>query len=96
MRPRGTFGEVGRALLSEAQRQPGTVKQLAERAQVGYHAAASTASRYVQGGQLVRVGGGRPAVLAVALAVEAPAGDAFLILSMSLWQRQAAAAPEAG
>ena len=89
MRPRGTFGEVGRALLQEAQRQPGTVKQLAERAQVGYQAAAATASRYLQGGQLVRVSSGRPAVLAASKPSED--GDAFLILSLTLWSRPSGA-----
>lgn len=73
-RPCGSYGEVARVMLQKARDHgPGTVRVLAERAQVGYGTARYTASRLVSGGDLVVLdGSGRPAVLAVP-----PAGDAL-------------------
>ena len=42
MRPRGSFGEVGLALLNAARERPGTLRDLAQRACVGYDAARDT------------------------------------------------------
>lgn len=77
MRPRG---EISNALL-QAARAPGTVKQLCQRAQVGYGAGQYTATRLVQRGDLVAVGTaqppgpGRPAVVVQAAEALAPQGD---------------------
>lgn len=62
-RPRGHFGPVAQALLRQVEAQPGTVREVAERAQVGYGAAAYTISRLVRQGLCV-LDGGRPAVVA--------------------------------
>jgi hypothetical protein len=77
MRPHGTYGGIAVAMRSAAQQGPGTVRELAERAQVGYTAARYTASRLCNAGELVVLDGlGRPAVLAAASAVPVtPAGD---------------------
>lgn len=91
MRPRGSYGEVGRALIDQAKKQPGTVRELAQRAQVGYVTAAKTASRFVQAGELVKLNEGRPAVLALPDQGSQPEGNVFLLLSPSLWRREAAA-----
>lgn len=58
-------GEVSQALVSAAaQAGPGTVRELAERACVGYAAARYTSSRLVSRGELVPVSAARPMVLA--------------------------------
>lgn len=64
MRPRGTYGDVALALLAAADGGPGGVRELAQRAQVGYSAAAWTCSRLVARGELVADRTARPAVLA--------------------------------
>lgn len=64
MRPRGSYGEVAQAMLAAAKRGPGPVRELAQRAQVGYGAAAWTCSRLVARGELVADRSVRPAVLA--------------------------------
>jgi hypothetical protein len=92
-RPSGAFGECGRAFLAEAQRQPGTVRQIAERAQVGVPVALQLAKRFVQHGQLVPLHGEkqRPRVLAPPPQPglgAAPQGNVFLILSLSAWRRE--------
>lgn len=70
-RPRGSYGEVAQVMLETATTHgPGTVRALAERAQVGYGAARYTASRLLSTGDLVVLEGGRPSVLAVP-----PGGD---------------------
>ena len=58
MRP---HGEIRMALLDAAKQAPGTVRELAERAQVGFATAKYTASRMIDTDQLVRVEDGRPA-----------------------------------
>jgi hypothetical protein len=63
MRPAGTFGDVRQALCKAAASSPGSVRELATRAQVGFGTAAYTASRMVSDGQLVRLTDSRPAVL---------------------------------
>lgn len=64
-RPRGSFGEIGRAMVNAAASGPAPVRVLAERAQVGYDAARYTASRLVRAGVLAVAAEGRPVVLAV-------------------------------
>jgi hypothetical protein len=59
-------GDLSVALLSAAaQSGPATVRELAERACVGYAAARYTSSRLVSRGELVALHEGRPMVLAV-------------------------------
>ena len=55
------LGEIVRALAQAAQAGPGTVRELAQRAQVGRRVATYTASRMVARGQLVLVEGLSPA-----------------------------------
>lgn len=64
-RPVGSLGEVAQALVRAAEHGPGTARQLAERACVGYDAARYTASRLVSAGVLSRVSARRPAVLSL-------------------------------
>lgn len=61
-RPRGTFGEIARALLAAAE-APGTVRELAMRAQVGLRPAQMTVSRLIQAGCLAAVGDPRRPVV---------------------------------
>lgn len=90
MRPRGSFGEVAQAMLAAAERGPGPVRELAERAQVGYDVARYTASRLVSVGELVVLDpDARPATLArpedAANGVDAALDE----LERSFWERQA-------
>lgn len=92
-RPLGALGECGQAFLAEARRQPGTVRQIAQRAQVGVPVAVQVAKRLVQRGQLVETplpsGAKRPRVLAPPPTLEqTPQGNVFLVLT--LWPRSAA------
>lgn len=64
-RPRGSYGEIGRAMVNAAASGPASVRELAARAQVGYDAARYTASRLVRLGALEVAEEGRPAVLSV-------------------------------
>lgn len=66
MRPRGSYGDVARALCDAAGAAPGTVRQLADRAQVGYDLARCTASRLIDAGVLQVHTPGRPQLLALA------------------------------
>ena len=66
MRPRGSYGEVALALKQAAMDGPGPVRELAQRACVGYSAARYTCSRLVDRGELMVIEDRRPAVLAVA------------------------------
>ena len=88
MRPRGSYGDVALALISAAERQPGTVSELAERACVGYDAARRTASRLRAAGDLLVLDGGRPAVLAAPSLVPGgeSLGDALQQLHRSFWE----------
>lgn len=94
-RPAGSFGELSGALLTAAQAGPGTVRELAARAQVGFDAARYRAPYLVRAGALQVVQPGRPQVLGVA-AVAAPAGrpaeEAFALLARSFWERPQPAA----
>lgn len=65
MRPIGSYGDIARALLEAAEHGHAPVRVLAERAVVGYGAAAYTASRLLERGELVVVQPGRPAWLGV-------------------------------
>lgn len=75
MRPRGSYGPVATALLQAWAQAPAPVREVAQRAQVGYGVAKRTASRLRQCGELVVLSGGRPAVLAVPGTVLEPAAD---------------------
>ena len=70
MRPRGDFS---RELHAAALQGPGTVTELAHRAQVGLRVARYTASRMLARGDLVPLTEGRPVVLGAAAAGQAPA-----------------------
>jgi hypothetical protein len=87
------MGEVSAALLRAAATGPGTVRELAARAQVGFGVARYTATRLAHSGALAALNPGmRPAVLAVpdepaqVAAASAPAGDAFLLLGSCFWR----------
>lgn len=83
MRP---LGDIARALLQHAG-QPGTVRQVCERAQVGYQVGAYTASRLLSAGLMVadddappppRAGRGRPPMVVKA----APEPDDESVMQM--------------
>lgn len=61
-RPRESFGPVAQTMVQAARQQPGTVRQLAERTQIGYDVARYTAHRLVAGGVLQQTDD-RPAIL---------------------------------
>lgn len=63
-RPTGSFGEIRHALARAASEAPGTVRDIAARAQVAFASARYTASRMLDEGDLEVVVPGRPAVLA--------------------------------
>lgn len=63
MRP---MGPIAKAMRQAAAQKPGSVRELAQRAQVGYAAACYTATRMVQRGELVPVTTSRPVVLQAA------------------------------
>lgn len=75
MRPRGSYGEIAQALRAAAAAAPGTVRELAGRACVGYAAARYTASRLASTGVLVAVDESRPAVLALSSSFAANGPD---------------------
>lgn len=85
MRP---LGDLSRALIAAAFEHPGTVRQLAERAQVGFGAAEYTASRLVDRGQLIRLNEGRPAVLGAPPICPCgdELGDALAELNDAFWR----------
>ena len=85
MRPTGTWGPVGAALLHAAHQGPGTVAELAQRAQVGFKSARYTATRLCQAGELQVVQGGRPQVLAPAVYQPAGPHDALVMLDAAFW-----------
>lgn len=90
MRPRGSYGEVARALLSAADMGPGAVRDLAARAQVGYQAAAVNCSRLVARGELVVLDPDeRPATLARPDEAVNDTAAALDDLERSFWERQA-------
>lgn len=90
MRPRG---EIRLALLAEARKAPGSVRELAQRAQVGFSAAAYTASRMLASEELQIAEPGRPAKLSAPAEQSAPAADAarevFDLIHRSFWDRPA-------
>lgn len=87
-RPPGSFGEVAQALLRAASSEPAPVRELCQRAQVGYAAGRYTASRLVAQGALQKQGDGRPAVLTVSPAGAGPAGplEHLQVLHSSFWE----------
>ncbi len=62
-RPKGSIGEIARALRNAAMQGPGTVRELASRSQVGTRCARYTAHRLIEAGQLAVVCDARPMVL---------------------------------
>ena len=85
MRPKGSYGDVTRALLQAAQQRPGTVRELAQRSQVGFDVARKAASRLKAAGELEPISEGRPEVLAP---VGDRSGESVLILDR-LWLQPA-------
>jgi hypothetical protein len=61
-RPAGSGGCVRQA-LDAAATTPGTVRQLAQRSQVGYALAKCTVSRMIDAGELLVLDDGRPALV---------------------------------
>lgn len=88
-RPRGSYGEIGRAMLDAAGSGPAPVRELAQRAQVGYAAARYTASRLVSAGALRVVEDSRPVVLAAAWPDDDDdAVPLEQVLRRSFWERE--------
>jgi hypothetical protein len=87
MRPPGDFARA----LASAARQPGTVRQLCERAQVGFDVGRKTASRMLGRGDLLvlevapATGPGRPPAVVVA-AECAPPRKGLDALPRSFWE----------
>ena len=79
-RPRGTYGEISSALLTAAGYGPATVRQLAQRARVGFAAAQYTCSRLVDCGELRVYEATRPMVVGLPPASNANGADLALIL----------------
>ena len=80
------LGELSRALLRAAQQGPGSVRQLAERSQVGYDTARVKASHLVRMGHLQVVSDDRPMVLATAQPQpQAGHENAFELLMRGFW-----------
>lgn len=84
-RPRGTFGDLSLQLIRAAQQGPGTVRELAERAQVSADAARFRASRLVACGALVPVADRRPRLLAVPEAAAHDETSTYFFLA-ALWR----------
>ena len=78
------LGDVSRALLAAAARGPGTVRELAQRAHVGFDAARWKASALVRAGALQPLADARPQVLGLPAA---PPLDALAELQRSFWER---------
>ena len=95
-------GELNQALAAAARDKPGTVCELAARAQVGQAVARYTASRMAMRGELVPVGTvrppgvGRPAVVygMPQATPDAPPGPDALHLALLGWFRPAAGVPD--
>lgn len=84
-RPCGTIGPIAQAML-QAAAQPGTVVELARRAQVGRASAHYTVTRLLQAGMLEVVAPRtRPAVLRLREAREAGGLD-VLLGAMAAWR----------
>ncbi len=94
--PGRPLGDVSRALLAAAASAPGTVRQLAERACVGYDVARRKAHALEVCGALAPLREDRPRVLALPDALDdahddgdgdaADAAEAFKALARSFWQ----------
>ena len=74
------LGEISLALLSAAQARPGTVRDLAQRACVGYDTARFKAKDLVRMGALQPVTDSWPRVLSVPVEQEAPAVAPWVML----------------
>jgi hypothetical protein len=92
-RPRGTYGEITLALIDAACTAPGTVRELAARACVGFAVAERKAPVLLQRGDLVVHRDGRPRVLIAARAMPqvsegAAASQPLLALPQSFFGRE--------
>ena len=84
-RPGRPQGDIALALIEAASLEPGTVADLAARAQVGRGPARMTCSRLVTRGQLVVVNRKRPMQLQSAAGVCTPAADGAQALASALF-----------
>lgn len=93
MRP---LGDIARALLHHAS-TPGTVREVCQRAQVGYSVGAYTASRLLSAGLLApaadapapaRQGRGRPPMVVQAAPAEPDDESALATLQRAFWPRR--------
>lgn len=80
------LGDVSRALLSAAEHGPGNVRELAQRACVGYDVARYKAKDLVRMGALQPLTEERPRVLGLPQH-RAQHEDAFVMLERSFWER---------
>jgi hypothetical protein len=87
-RPRGSYGEITVALIEAARQAPGTVRELAARAQVGFACAERKASCLVKRGDLVVVQQTKPMVLALPAAATVLDNGSAL---QALWRSAAGA-----
>ena len=62
-RPKGSFGDIARALRKAAEQGPASVREMAARAQVGQRCAWYTAHRLVAAGELAVLREQRPMIL---------------------------------
>ena len=85
MRPRGSYGEVTAALVRAAYTGPAPVRELAQRAQVGFGLADRKASVLVARGDLVVVREGRPRLLGLPEQAGAAATAAVPVVPRSFW-----------
>lgn len=88
------MGEISLALVGAARQGPATVKQLAQRACVGYDAARFKAKDLVRAGVLQPLGDERPRLLG--LPEQCPAGENPFALLETYWDRQLKAPQGAG
>lgn len=84
------IGDVSLALMRAASQNPGTVRQLAERAHVRYDLARVTAHRLVGRGDLDVMQPGRPSVLGVSqptvLAAQRNTDELLRVMHGSFWE----------
>lgn len=84
-RPGRPLGDIAQALIEAAGQKPGTVAELAARAQVGRAPARMTCSRLVTRGQLVVVNRKRPIELQAVAGVCTPVVDAAQALASAMF-----------
>jgi len=79
------LGDIAQALIKAASQKPGTVADLAARAQVGRAPARMTCSRLVTRGQLIVVNRKRPIELQAAAGVCTPVVDGAQALASAMF-----------